>query len=207
MQVSTIAAITVALLDIYVGGRYCARIIRKEIAPRLATWLIFEVGVVMSLAAYFASDDSFIKAALNATDAVMVTVILVCVLFRHAERSVRFTRNEQVCLLTACIATAAWLFTRTGLVGFIGFQLVMSIAYLPTIESVWKWRPGRPPEPMDKWGVNALIALIGVFVDITGPRDYLAIVYPLRALVLCVVVIALITRWKRKSKDELSSAS
>ena len=44
----------VALLDVWVGARYCAKILRRESTPRLATWLIFEIGVVMSLVTYFA---------------------------------------------------------------------------------------------------------------------------------------------------------
>jgi hypothetical protein len=60
----------VALLDVCVGARYCAKLIRKETCPRIATWLIFEIGVVMSLAAHFASHDhSIVKAALNVTNA------------------------------------------------------------------------------------------------------------------------------------------
>jgi hypothetical protein len=31
---------------------------------------------------------------------------------------------------------------------------------------------------MEKWGINVIIALIGVVVDITGRHDYLAMVYP-----------------------------
>jgi hypothetical protein len=41
-------------------------LIRRETSPRIATWLIFEIGVLMSLAAYFASHDhSIVKARLT----------------------------------------------------------------------------------------------------------------------------------------------
>ena len=49
--------------------------------------------------------------------------------------------------------------------------------------------------------MNVVIALIGVVVDITGQHDYLAMVYPLRALILCVVVVVLITRWEKEVKS------
>jgi len=157
-NVSTFAAITVVLLDFYVGARYCTKLIRKEISPRIATWLIFEIG-----------------------------------------RKVFFTRYELLSLGVSCVAAIAWTVTKTGWIGFIGFQLVMSVAYLPTVESLWRWKSGPSPEPMEKWGINVMIALIGVVVDITGQQDYLAMVYPLRALILCIVVVALIIRWKQKN--------
>jgi hypothetical protein len=74
------------------------------------------------------------------------------------------------------VAAVAWLVTKTGWIGFIGFQSVMSVAYLPTIESLWRWKLGPSPEPMEKWGINVIIALIGVVVDITGRHDYLCAV-------------------------------
>jgi len=203
MNASTFAAITVVLLVFYVGARYCTKLIRKEISPRIATWLIFEIGVVMSLASYLAGNDhSLIKAALNAADCLQVTAILLTLMFEQRGRKIQFTRNELASLGISCGAAIAWMVTKTGWIGFIGFQLVMSVAYLPTIESLWCWKPGPSPEPMEKWGINVIIALIGVVVDITGRHDYLAMVYPLRALILCVVVVALITRWEQKSKVE-----
>jgi hypothetical protein len=53
-------------------------------------------------------------------------------------------------------------------------------------------------------GFYVIIALIGIIVDLTGRHDYLAMVYPLRALILCVVIVVLIARWERKSKVEPS---
>jgi uncharacterized membrane protein YkvI len=201
MNVSTFAAITVTLLVFYVGARYCSKVIRKEISPRIATWLIFEIGVVMSLATYLAGKEhSLTKAALNAADSLQVTVILVTLLIEQRGRKIFFTNNEQLSLAISGVAAAAWMITKTGWIGFIGFQLVMSIAYVPTIESLWRYKLGPSPEPMEKWGINIIIALIGVVVDITGRHDYVAMVYPLRALILCIVVVTLIARWKQKSK-------
>lgn len=178
---------------------------RKEIYPRATTWLIFEVGVVMSLLAYFSSTDhSIVKAALNATDAIMVTIILVAIWIQQKGGKDRLTRNEYVCLVISCITTAAWIFTRTGWIGFVGFQLVMTIAYLPTVESVWRWKAGPAPEHSQYWSVYAVIAFIGVITDLAGQHDYMAMVYPLRALVLCGVIVVLIRRWNQKNKVKCS---
>jgi hypothetical protein len=197
----------VALLDLGVGARYCTKLIRKETRPRIATWLIFELGVVMSLAAYFASHDhSVVKAALNLTDSIVVTVILASLLIGHRGTKTLFTANEQLCLLISCITLLAWAITRTAWIGFAGFQVVMTVAYIPTIENVWRWKPGRSPEPIETWSVNALAALIGVAIDATGSHDYVAMLYPLRAFLLCMIIVALVARWEHKSRTNRSLA-
>jgi hypothetical protein len=199
------AAGVVALLDVCVGARYCVKLIRKEAHPRIATWLIFELGVVMSLVAYFASQDhSLVKAALNLTDFVVVTAIVAALFFEQRGEKILFTRNERLCLLIAGITMVAWMITKTAWIGFVGFQVVMTVAYLPTIESMWQWKPGRSPEPVETWGINAVAALIGVALDVTGSHDYVAMLYPLRALLLCLLIVVLVMRWERKSRANRS---
>ena len=201
MTASICAAIVVALLDICVGARYCAKLIRKETSPRIATWLIFEIGVVMSLAAYFASHDhSIVKAALNLTDGIVVTAILTSLLIEQRGGRIQFTRNEQLCLVISCITMAAWTITKTAWIGFVGFQVVMSVAYFPTIESVWQRKLGGSPEPVETWSITAVAALIGVVIDVTGSHDYMAMLYPLRAFILCMIIVVLVRRWEQKSK-------
>ena len=200
MTASLCAASVVALLDLCVGARYCAKLIRRETYPRIATWLIFEIGVIMSLAAYFASHDhSIIKAALNVTDAIVVTVIVASLLIQQRGAKIRFTSNERLCLAISCITLSAWTITKTPWIGFVGFQVVMCVAYLPTMESVWQWKPGPPPEPVETWSLNAIAALIGVVIDITGTHDYVAMLYPLRAFLLCMIIVVLVRRWQKKT--------
>ena len=110
-----------------------------------------------------------------------------------------FTRNERLCLLISGITMIAWMITKTAWIGFAGFQVVMTIAYLPTIESMWQWKPGTSPEPVETWSITALAALIGVVIDVTGRHDYVAMLYPLRAFLLCVLIVVLVERWERKS--------
>ena len=206
LNVSNVAALVVTLLVFYVGIRYCGKVIRKEIFPRIATWLIFEIGVVMSLATYLTGQDhTLAKAALNAADCLQVTVILITLQFVQRGQKMRFTGSEWASLAISGVATVVWMVTRTGWLAFGGFQVVMCIAYLPTLESLWRWKPGPSPEPMEKWSINILITLIGLGVDLTGRHDYVAMVYPLRALILCVVVVLLIGRWKQKSREHLIS--
>jgi hypothetical protein len=195
------AAAVVVVLDLLVGARYCAKIMGGRSSPRLATWLIFELGVVMSLAAYFASGDhSLAKAALNLTDAVVVTGIIAALLIRERGGGIRFTKNERLCLVISGITIVAWAITRTAWIGFVGFQVVMTVAYAPTIESLWEVKRGGAPEPVEAWSVNAVAALIGVVVDATGRHDYVAMLYPLRACLLCLVVVGLVVRWNLKAR-------
>jgi uncharacterized membrane protein YkvI len=133
-------------------------------------------------------------------DGVVVTVILGALLIEQRGGKIRFTRNEQLCLLISCITVAAWTITKTAWIGFLGFQVVMSVAYVPTIESVWQWRSGRSPEPIETWSVNAVAALMGVVIDVTGRHDYVAMLYPLRALILCMIIVLIVVRWEQKSK-------
>ena len=79
----------------------------------------------------------------------------------------------------------------------------MSVAYFPTIESVWQW-PGQSPEPIETWSINAVAALIGVVIDVTGSHDFVAMLYPLRAFSLCVIIVVLVGRWEQKSKTNYS---
>ena len=201
MNITNLAAVSVVILVFYVGARYCLKFLRGKSSPRIATWLIFEIGVAVSLVSYLAGHDhSLTKAALNVADCFQVTVILLVLLFGRGRRRLDFTSKERLSLWISGIAAIVWMLTRAGWVGFIGFQTVMSVAYLPTLESLWRWKPGNPPEPLDKWGINVLITLIGLVVDLTGKRDYLAMIYPLRALILCLLVVGLILRWQQKNR-------
>jgi len=66
---------------------------------------------------------------------------------------------------------------------------------------MWQWRRDTAsPEPVETWSINAVAALIGVVIDVTGGHDYLAMLYPLRAFILCMIIVVLVRRWERKTR-------
>jgi hypothetical protein len=74
----------------------------------------------------------------------------------------------------------------------------MVVAYFPTMDSILKWKYHGSPEPAETWMMNAIAASLGALVAvITG--DYVAMLYPLRGTVMCIVIVILIKRCERKN--------
>ena len=117
MSVTNVAAFTTVVLVFLVGGIYCLRFLRGEIAPRVATWLIFEIGVAMSLASYLSGKDhSLTNAALNVADCLQVTVISAVLLFGRKNQELCLTSNERLSLWISGLAGLGWpLPRRVGL--------------------------------------------------------------------------------------------
>ncbi len=92
-NITNVAAFIVVALVLYVGMLYCKRFLRGEISPRIATWMIFEIGVAMSLASYLTEkDNSLTKAALNVADCFQVTVILLVLSLGRNQQKIRFAQ-------------------------------------------------------------------------------------------------------------------
>jgi len=129
----------------------------------------------------------------------VVTFILVRFIVQRGGK-ILFTRNEQLCLVISCITLAAWAITKTAWVGFCGFQVVMVVAYFPTIESGLAMEARQSPDLSKRWSINAVAAVIGCSSTLRELRIYLAMLYPVRALVLCLIIVVLVKRWEQKNK-------
>ena len=158
------AALVTASIVVWVGVRYCTKVIRRQINATVTTWIIFEIGVVMSLATYFTSHNhSIVKAINNTSDGFVVTAVLATLLIKGRGKKITFSDNEKLCLKIAIASLVMWALTRTSWIGFAGFQVVMIVAYFPMFENLWRWEPGNPPEPADMWSITALVSAIGVW--------------------------------------------
>jgi hypothetical protein len=167
--------------------------------------MIFELGSMMSLATYFAGPrHSVLSSITNVTDGFSITLILATLFVKRRGEAIIFSKNEKRCLKIAVAALVMWAATRTSWVGVAGFQVVMIVAYFPTFERIRHWEKLGAPEPFETWAVNTLAALLGVIIAIAN-CDYVAMLYPLRAVVLCTVVIILIKRCERKNSHRNNS--
>jgi len=188
-----------ALLVVWMGVQYCQKIVRGQAHPTITTWIIFELGVVMSLVTYFsAREHSVVKNVTNASDCVMVSAILITLFVKRWGEKLRFSRNEHVCLAISAVAFVAWAISRDPIIGNIGFQVVMVVAYGPLVERLWLWKKIRSPEPFSNWAASALAGFFGFCAAFAG-RDGLAMLYPARSALFCIFVLFLIKRIEARS--------
>lgn len=170
----------------------------------ITTWMIFELGAGMSLITYFTGKQhSIVSSITNVTDGFFITFILVTLFVKRRGEKIVFSANEKWCLKIAIAALIVWAITRTSWVGVAGFQIVMIVAYGPTFERIRRWEEPGAPEPSETWGVNVVAAILGVVIAVAN-QDYVAMLYPLRAVVLCTVVIVLIERCKKRNSHRSS---
>jgi hypothetical protein len=197
------AVFIAALLILCVGGIYCKKIIRGKAHPTITTWIIFEIGILMSLVTYLTSHDhSIVRSITNAADIVAVSAILIVLIAKRWGETLTFSRDERLCFKIIACVLAAWALSRNSWIGNVGFQIVMIVAYWPTIKRLWSWPKYfhgiKGPEPFVTWFLNATAGVLGVGIARTE-HDCLASLYPLRAMILCSAVLFLIKRIERKN--------
>ncbi len=189
-----------AFLTVWMSVRYCKMIRDGTAEPRLTTWIIFEIGVVMSLVAYCTSrEHNLVENINNVADSVTVTAILVTLLIKHRQGGgIHFNNREWWALRVAMAAFVLWALIRVPWVGVAGFQFVMIVAYLPMLDRLWPERK-KSPEPFGNWAMSATASAIACCTAlISGNR--LAVIYPLRSALFCIFVLWLIKRIEHKSK-------
>src|SRR3989344_1847954 len=142
-------ACVVALLMGAMGARCCWLIVAGGVQPALATWLIFEVAVVLSLTSYFATNDSdWVSNIANTVDSVTVTAILGTLILFGDGREWQFGRVEIGCLVAAGGIVVFWRVSRNAMAANLAIQTIMVAAYVPTLVRLW-----HSPENTESFGV------------------------------------------------------
>lgn len=197
-----VAATVSALLILCTGGIYCVKIIRGKAHPAIVTWIIFEIGVTMSMATYLTSHNhSIVRNVTNAGDVFGVSAILVTLFVKRWSEKLSFSKDERLCFKVIAAAFAAWALSRDPWIANASFQVVMIVAYWPTFKKLWYWprtSPGKEsPEPFVNWTANTFAGFFGFCAALAG-RDGLAMLYPARTALFCAFVVFLIKRIEKK---------
>ncbi|TSC60534.1 MAG: hypothetical protein LiPW15_412 [Parcubacteria group bacterium LiPW_15] len=173
-------------------------------APPLSTWTIFTITVTLSLPSYLSSGNRDALGAIsNITDLFAVWSALIAILFGQKRQALKLTKADIFCLLAIVKVCVAWAFVwyfwskeTAGLTAFWYIQGIMVIAYWPTITRLWKSK--ELTEPFGPWLGVILSMSLGLGAALTGNDRFPAAIYPLRAVVMVSIVIAIIVYKRRK---------
>ena len=177
MQIFSI--ISVSLIMVFLTIRYIWQLVKKEIQPALAMWVMFSIAVGMSLITYLSEDNyGFLDNILNTVDVFYVVTISVAIAI-FGDKSSKITRFDKGCLIVVLLIVVFWIFTQNHLITNFLIQSILVIAYFPVIKRLLETRQNS--EPFFIW-IGMLIAPV---FSLLSSKGLLATVYSVRAII-CV---------------------
>ena len=186
----------VAVLEIIALYLYADKIWKNDIAPSFMTWIIFLFGICISLGSYVLNEEGqkrgVIKKLLlnpmNACDA-FVVIMIIAILVEHNGWTIpKLTFFDFGCLFATFLITAVWIWKRNHFYIFLVTQIVMVIAYFPTMRTLIV--EGRNTESFVSWSV-IVIANVIALIPARKSEDPLAQLYPIRAIAMVLVTMAI----------------
>ena len=189
--------ISVSIINIIIGVRYCILTYKQKIKPALAMWSFFTLAVAMSLTTYMADGDySLWDNILNTTDLLLVSVVTVFILI-FGDTSTKFTRFDKLCLLFVILITIFWFITKTHFLSHLLIQGILVIAYFPVIRRLWQSKENT--EPFSVW---ILLMIVPVF-SLLSSKGILATVYAVRAIASTAILMILMLRVEIKYRKQI----
>lgn len=184
----TFSIISVSLITILLAVRYIWQLIKKEIQPALAMWVMFSIAVAMSLITYLKEGNyGFTDNILNSVDVIYVVTVSVAIAI-FGEKSSKITRFDLGCLVVVGLIVVFWLFTQNHLVTNFMIQSILVIAYFPVVKRLFETRVNS--EPFLIWA-GMLVAPV---LSLLSSKGMLATVYSVRAII-CVSTLLLLMAW------------
>ena len=179
---------SVTLITVLLAVRYIWLLVRKEIQPALAMWIMFSIAVAMSLITYLKEGNyGFSDNILNSVDVIYVVTVSIAIAI-FGEKSSKITRFDLGCLVVVGLIVVFWLFTQNHLVTNFMIQTILVIAYFPVVKRLFETRVNT--EPFLIWG-GMLIAPV---LSLLSSKGLLATVYSVRAII-CVGTFLLLMLW------------
>jgi len=180
--------LSVSIINLIIGLRYCILIYRKKTKPALAMWVFFSIAVGMSLITYMSEGDfSLWDNILNTTDLLLVTTVAAFIYF-FGDKSSKFTRFDKGCLLGVITITALWLITKTHVTTHIIIQGIMIISYFPVIKRLWNSRENT--EPYSVW----ILLMVAPVFSLLSSKGTLATIYSVRAIISTGILLLLMVK-------------
>lgn len=179
---------SVTLITVLLAARYIWQLIKREIQPALAMWVMFSVAVAMSLITYLKEGNyDFTDNILNSVDVIYVVTVSVAIAI-FGEKSSKITRFDLGCLIVVGLIVVFWLFTQNHLVTNFMIQTILVIAYFPVVKRLFETRVNT--EPFLIW-IGMMIAPV---LSLLSSKGMLATVYSVRAII-CVGTLLLLMSW------------
>ena len=180
--------IAVSLITILLTIKYIYQLVKQQIKPALAMWIMFSVAVGMSMTTYLAEGDyGFLDNIQNTVDLFYVATVTASILIFGDKKS-KISRFDLACLGAVFFIVVFWVISQNHLVTNILIQSILVIAYFPVIQRMLKTRENS--ESFVIW----LGMMIAPVISLLSSKGLLATVYSVRAI-FCIGFLLILMLW------------
>jgi len=192
------AAILIFALLLTESVYYIYQTYKKSIQPTITTWLIFSVATFISASSYMvATDKKWMEGVLIISDSLFTFLILVFV-FLFTKSKIQFNAFQVFYFTSACVIVVLWILTKSAFHANLLVQLLISLGYIPTIESLAKAK--KNPESLFAWTVTFAAGAVSFYPAYQGGNT-LSILYSIRCMVMVGILLVMILNIKRKESQ------
>jgi hypothetical protein len=184
----TFSILSVCVITIILLIKFIWQLVKGEIRPALAMWLIFSVAVIMSMITYLHSGNfGILDNIMNAVDVVYVLSITVAIAV-WGDHSSKITRFDLSCLVVVALIIVFWIFTQNHIVTNILIQSILVIAYFPVVKRLIKTCDNS--ESFLIWTGM----MIAPALSLLSSKGILATIYSVRAII-CISLLLSLMAW------------
>lgn len=186
-------AILCSCIAILGNVQYIREIVKGVVTPTKSTWIIFFLVTGLNISSFLKTRFDLVGGAYSITDCVMCLVILLFTLIYAHKTKTYFKRFEKYYLIGVSLCALFWTISDNSFVTNLLVQSLIVIGYIPTIHNILASK--KSSESKLAWILWALAALLSIYPAL-AKQNTLAIVYSLRATIMCTAILILTYRFQ-----------
>lgn len=188
INMKTFSIISVSAITVLLAISYIRQLIKKEIQPALAMWVMFSIAVAMSLITYLKEGNyGFSDNILNSVDVIYVVTVSIAIAI-FGDKTSKITTFDLGCLVVVGLIVVFWLFTQNHIITNFMIQTILVIAYFPVVKRLFETKTNT--EPFLIW-IGMMVAPV---LSLLSSKGLLATVYSVRAII-CVGALLILMLW------------
>jgi len=178
---------------------YIKGIRNNTVKPILATRIFLLLAFLSSILTSYKQTGAhgLLANMLNIVDFLSILATFFAMIFSK-NKNRKFTKFEKICLYFVILIFLIWIITKQNILANILIQIILVIAYLPTLIHLWKSQENT--ESLNAWSLDFLASIFGMIIPFQT-MDLLPLIYGIRSTVSTFAVAVLILRIKFKGKN------
>lgn len=195
----------IAATFIYIRG-----IRNNTVKPILATRVFLLLAFSLSFLTNYnqTGNHGLLANMLNIVDVLSVLATFFAMAMSKNMRR-KFTKFEKICLCFVVLIFLIWIITKQNILANILIQIILVIAYLPTLIHLWKAQENT--ESISAWSWDFFASILGIIISLQT-MNLLSLIYSARSTVSTFAVICLSLRLKFReikviNKPQLATAT